>query len=70
MVPEKRGLGVGKKLLTHLANLAVSRGCGRLDWSVLDWNEKAINFYKSIGAQPMEGWTVYRLAGKALNSYS
>jgi GNAT superfamily N-acetyltransferase len=64
--PELRGRGVGRALLGHLARLAVERGCGRLEWSVLDWNEPALAFYRSIGAQPVEGWTVHRLTGEAL----
>lgn len=64
--PEHRGAGHGKALLTHLARLAVERGCGRLEWSVLDWNEPSIAFYKSLGAGPMDEWTVYRLTGDAL----
>ena len=54
-------------LLTHLARLAMGRGCGRMEWSVLTWNEPAIGFYKRLGAVPMDGWQVYRLAGDALN---
>jgi ribosomal protein S18 acetylase RimI-like enzyme len=53
-------------LLVHLANVARERGCGRLEWSVLDWNEPAIGFYRSIGATPVSGWTVYRVSGGAL----
>lgn len=64
--PEYRGHGYGKALLTHLAQLAVERNCGRLEWSVLDWNEPAIGFYKSLGASPMDGWSVFRLTGDAL----
>ena len=64
--PEFRGAGVGRALLVHLARLARERGCGRLEWSVLDWNEPAIGFYKGIGASPVSGWTVYRLSGEAL----
>jgi GNAT superfamily N-acetyltransferase len=64
--PACRGLGIGEALLTHLARLAVARGCGRLEWSVLTWNEPAIGFYKRLGAVPMDGWQVYRLAGDAL----
>ncbi|HEX8904015.1 MAG TPA: GNAT family N-acetyltransferase [Longimicrobiaceae bacterium] len=63
---DARGKGVGRALLAHLARLAVERGCGRLDWSVLDWNEDAIRFYRSLGAVPKDDWTVYRLAGDAL----
>ena len=66
VTPEARGAGVGKALLQHLAALAVERGCTRFEWSVLDWNEKAIRFYKSMGADPMEEWTVYRVTGDAL----
>jgi GNAT superfamily N-acetyltransferase len=64
--PEWRGRGVGRALLTHLARVAVARGCGRMEWSVLDWNEPAIAFYKRLGAQVMDEWTVFRLAGDAL----
>jgi GNAT superfamily N-acetyltransferase len=64
--PVHRGKGHGKALLTALARLAVDRGCGRLDWVVLDWNEPAIRFYKSLGAEPMDEWTGYRLADEAL----
>ena len=64
--PEARGAGVGKALLTHVARLAVNRGCERFEWAVLDWNEPAIGFYKSLGAVPMDEWTVYRLSGEAL----
>ena len=64
--PEKRGHGVGKELLTCLARIAVERDCGRLEWSVLDWNEPAIGFYKALGAEPMDEWTVFRLTGESL----
>ncbi|MBK9064514.1 MAG: GNAT family N-acetyltransferase [Acidobacteria bacterium] len=64
--PERRGLGAGKALLVRLAQIAVSRGCGRMEWSVLTWNEPAIGFYKALGAVPMEGWRTYRLTGDAL----
>jgi GNAT superfamily N-acetyltransferase len=66
--PEFRGAGVGRALLVHLAGLAKERGCGRLEWSVLDWNEPAIGFYRGIGASPVSGWTVYRLTGEALEN--
>ncbi|MFO7763635.1 MAG: GNAT family N-acetyltransferase [Wenzhouxiangellaceae bacterium] len=56
-----RGRGIGKALLLHLAGIARDRGCGRMEWSVLDWNTPAIDFYKSLGAEPMDEWTVYRL---------
>ena len=68
--PEFRGAGIGKALLVHLARLATERGCGRLEWSVLDWNEPAIGFYRGIGASPVSGWTLYRLAGEALEELS
>lgn len=64
--PEFRGLGIGKALLTHLARLAEERGCGRLEWWVLDWNEPSIGFYRSLGAVAMDEWTVYRLSGDEL----
>lgn len=64
--PELRGRGIGRALLAHLAALAVERGCGRLDWWVLDWNQDAIRFYRSLGAVPKDEWTVYRLTGDAL----
>jgi GNAT superfamily N-acetyltransferase len=65
--PEFRGAGVGRALLVYLAKLARERGCGRLEWWVLDWNEPAIRFYKALGAVPMEDWTVYRVMGEALD---
>lgn len=64
--PEHRGHGIGRALLRHLAQLAVARGCGRLEWSVLDWNEDAIGFYRKLGARPQDEWTVYRVTGDAL----
>ncbi|TQF03475.1 GNAT family N-acetyltransferase [Kitasatospora acidiphila] len=64
--PQHRGGGHGKALLTELARIAVARGYSRFEWSVLDWNEPSIGFYKSLGAQPMDDWTVYRLTGDAL----
>jgi len=70
VLPEWRGRGVGGALLRHLAGLAVQRECGRMEWSVLDWNEPAIRFYKSLGARPMDEWTVYRLTGDALTRLS
>lgn len=66
VLPEHRGRGVGRTLLTRLAQIAVERDCGRLEWSVLDWNRDAIGFYERIGARPNSEWTVYRLAGEAL----
>ncbi len=67
VLPKYRGKGYGKSLLQALAKIAVSRKCGRLEWSVLDWNKPAIEFYKSLGAQFMDGWTVNRLTGKTLS---
>jgi GNAT superfamily N-acetyltransferase len=67
VLPEWRGKGVGRALLRHLARIAVDRGCGRIEWSVLDWNESAIRFYRGLGASPMDEWTVYRLTGDAIN---
>ncbi len=66
--PAYRGHGVGRRLLQHLARLAVERGCGRFEWWVLDWNAPAIRFYESLGARPMSDWTVYRLTGPALEA--
>ncbi len=66
VLPEARGKGYGKQLLSKLAEIAVERKCGRLEWSVLDWNTPAIDFYKSLGAQFMDGWTVNRLTGDTL----
>ena len=66
--PEFRGRGIGKGLLLRLAQLAVERGYGRVEWSVLDWNEPAIQFYKSLGAKPMDEWTVFRLTGDGLTA--
>ncbi|GAB2648942.1 MULTISPECIES: GNAT family N-acetyltransferase [Vibrio] len=68
--PEYRGLGAGKVILKYLAKLAVENGCGRFEWCVLDWNEPAINFYKSIGAKPQDEWVNYRLSGSALIEFS
>ena len=64
--PSARGSGAGRALLQALARLAVERGCARLEWSVLDWNEPAIRFYESLGAKAMDGWTINRLDGAAL----
>ena len=66
MKPEFRGRGIGRSLLAHLAKLAKERNCGRLEWSVLDWNEPAIGLYTTIGAVPMDDWTVYGVSGGAL----
>jgi GNAT superfamily N-acetyltransferase len=70
VLPEHRGLGVGRQLLRHLARLAVARDCARFEWAVLDWNEPAIGFYKSLGAQPLNDWTVFRVTGEALQQLS
>lgn len=67
--PETRGGGHGKALLRTLAQIAVERGYARVEWSVLDWNEPAINFYKSLGAAPMDGWHVFRLDGPELGAF-
>ena len=66
--PEQRGRGAGRLLLQRLAQIAVERGCGRLEWSVLDWNQPAIGFYRRLGAEPQDEWAVYRLAGEALRA--
>ena len=68
VLPEHRGKGYGKALLAHLAALARAEGCGRLEWWCLDWNRPSIDFYKSLRAQPMEEWTVYRLTGNTLDA--
>ena len=67
VLPAYRSRGVGRRLLSHLAKLALERKCGRMEWWVLDWNEPAIRFYRSIGAVAMDDWTVYRLTGDALH---
>lgn len=64
--PEYRGNGYGKALLQELARIALERGCGRLEWWCLDWNQPSIDFYLAMGAEPMKDWTVYRVAGEAL----
>lgn len=66
--PAQRGRGYGKALLVKLAEIAVARGCGRLEWSVLDWNQPSIDFYLSLGARAMDEWTIYRLDGEALEA--
>ena len=68
VVPEARGGGVGRALLEKLAETAVERGCGRLEWAVLDWNEPAIRFYERLGAKPNADWSVYRLTGESLRA--
>ena len=64
--PEKRGKGYGRALLVELAKIARDRGCGRMEWAVLDWNEPAIKFYRALGAQPMHEWTVFRLTSEEI----
>jgi GNAT superfamily N-acetyltransferase len=66
--PDARGQGVGRALLVELAKLAKARDCGRFEWSVLDWNEPAIRFYKRLGARPMDEWTIFRVTGDALDA--
>lgn len=66
VTPPCRGRGAGKAMLQHVARIAVENGCGRFEWSVLDWNAPAIAFYESLGAKPMDEWTIYRLEGDAL----
>ena len=68
VVPARRGAGIGRALLERLAQVAVDRGCGRLEWAVLDWNKDAIRFYERLGAKPNSEWTVYRLAGEPLHA--
>ena len=70
VLPEKRGRGYGKTLLKYLANLAVERNCGRMEWICLDWNKPALEVYRSIGAVPMDEWTVQRLDEKALKLFA
>ncbi len=66
VLPEMRGRGYGKKMLLELGRIAHSRGCGRFEWAVLDWNEPSIDFYKSLGALPLDDWTIFRVTGDAL----
>ncbi len=66
VLPEHRGKGYGKAILTHLAQVARERGCGRLEWACLDWNQPSIDFYRSLGAVPMDEWTIYRVSGDSL----
>jgi GNAT superfamily N-acetyltransferase len=68
--PESRGSGAGKALLKQLAKIAVANDMGRVEWSVLDWNEPSIQFYKAMGAEPKDGWTDYRLTGDALTEFA
>ncbi len=66
VIPEMRGKGFGRALLVHLARIARERHCGRFEWSVLDWNQAAIDFYRNLGAVPMNEWTIFRVTGEAL----
>ena len=66
VLPEHRGKGYGRAILKELARIAAERGCGRMEWACLDWNEPSISFYRSMGAVPMDEWTVYRLTGETL----
>lgn len=68
--PQHRGSGAGKALLQHIARIAVAEGCGRFEWSVLDWNEPAIRFYEAAGAKPQGEWTVYRMEGETLREFA
>ena len=68
VLPEYRGKGYGKALLKKLAAIAVERGCGRMEWVCLDWNQPSIDFYRSLGARPMDEWTIYRVAGESLET--
>ena len=70
VLPEYRGKGYGKALLKKLAEIAVERDCGRLEWSCLDWNKPSIDFYLSLGAKPMDEWTVYRISGDRLTEFA
>ena len=70
VTPASRGLGAGKALLQQLAKIAVAEGCGRVEWSVLDWNTPAIEFYESFGAKPQDEWTVFRLTGEKLTRFA
>ena len=68
VLPEHRGKGYGKAILQKLASIALERGCGRMEWWCLDWNKPSIDFYRSLGAEPMSDWTVYRLTGETLKN--
>lgn len=70
VLPEHRGKGYGRAILSHLAQITRERGCGRLEWACLDWNKPSIDFYLSLGAVPMDEWTVYRVSGAALDELS
>jgi GNAT superfamily N-acetyltransferase len=66
--PDLRGKGIGKLLLSFLGKLAIERDCGRIEWAVLDWNEPSINFYKNLGAKPMDEWTIFRVSGDQITA--
>ena len=66
VLPEYRGRGYGQNILVHLAQITQARGCGRLEWACLDWNQPSIDFYRSLGAEPLDDWTVYRVSGETL----
>jgi GNAT superfamily N-acetyltransferase len=70
VLPEARGHGIGKALLSAIARIAVQRNCGRLEWAVLDWNDPAVGFYKKLGAAPLDDWTTYRVTGETLEKLS
>lgn len=70
VLPEFRGRGIGKALFSRVGQIALERGCGRYEWSVLDWNQPSIDFYKSFGASPMDDWTVFRIDGESLQRFS
>lgn len=70
ILPEYRKKGYGKAVLKHLAKIAVQRGCGRFEWCCLDWNRPSIDFYPSLGAEPMSDWTIYRMAGDTLKNFA
>lgn len=70
VLPEYRGKGHGKTLLKELARITVERGCGRLEWCCLDWNKPSIDFYLSLGAKPLEDWTIYRMTGDELKNFA
>lgn len=70
IIPEKRGLGYGKAILKYLANIAVERNCGRMEWICLDWNAPSLAFYRSIGAVPMDEWTVQRMHENVVKTYA
>ena len=70
VIPEYRGKGHGKALLKELAKITVERGCGRLEWCCLDWNKPSIDFYLSLGAKPLDDWTIYRMTGDELRNFA